>query len=152
LNLTIVEATPKASPSSTPSPIITASPSSNPRVSNPIQVDDDVTWEFKKCARQQAYVNCSFVLTTIKERKDYGLRLYDSNKMTDRQGREYLVNYAIFVNSKEYRGSTLEREMQKGSTYDVSMNFTVPSSVTELNSLIVVTYTRQIKFDNIIIN
>ncbi len=136
---TIVEVTP------------TLTPNSNPI--NPIQVDGEVTWEFKKCVRKETNVDCSFVLTTTNDRLRYGLNLNDETKMTDRQGREYFVNYANFVDIKGNKGTNLIHEIQKGSTYNVSIDFTVPVSVTELNSLIVkMVWSGLVKFNNVTIS
>jgi hypothetical protein len=148
---------PPPSPSPTPSPSPSPSPplSSSPSPSDIVKMDGNVTWEFKKCVRKQATASCSFVLTTTGERINYNLDL-GNTKMTDRRGHEYFVDKATFadINSNISNTRSLQHEMQNGAMYDVNIDFgKIPSSISEVNSLIVGVYSNNsaIKFDNIFI-
>ena len=79
-----------------------------------------VKWNLKSCVRRPEAVSCDFLLTTTAERVNYGLRLNNNTKITDRQGREYFVSKATFVDTDGNFNTDLYREMQSGSTYEVS--------------------------------
>jgi hypothetical protein len=140
-----------------------AKPRSNPKPTGGNRTLSDsrdgrfnVRWTLNSCERKSSDVSCSFTLITTKERIEYALRLEPHNtKMTDRRGREYYVRKITFVDKEGTPQSNgwIGREMQKGSTYDVSIDFAdFPSSVTEVNSLIVAAGWSSyipIKFDNV---
>jgi hypothetical protein len=88
-----------------PNPTLSLSPSPSPSVS---QVDNEIMWEFKKCIRKQTNINCSFVLTTTKERMEYGFSLHNDTKLTDLRGHEYFVSEATFVDTKGSKNSYRE--------------------------------------------
>jgi len=112
---------------------------SKPSSSNRIATARGVTWELKQCVRQSNDdISCSFSLTTTDDRHNSSFSLGSVTKITDRQGHEYFASQGIFVDNKAGAGSYLSHEVQKGSTYDVSIDFAkIPTSVSDVNSLIV---------------